>query len=232
MKINFKNLLFLTNLTKRLVVFNNKENSFMNKIKCTLLIFIFTITTFYGQNTKRETSIGFHYGFGNEIKNSNYIYTNHYYKAQLCYLVKETNHFKYELVLQPELNFATHQLLNLYFVTPEESNYIEKREKFTKLKDIKEYALGIGFCVRKPISKIASIYILASVGPMITDTETERLSKGFAFSDVLALGFSLKVDKVMFDVRPSLRHISNAQLQSSNAGFNTSNIEFGMSLAL
>ena len=232
LKINFKNLLFLTNLTKRLVVFNNKENSFMNKIKCTLLIFIFTITTFYGQNTKRETSIGFHYGFGNEIKNSNYTYTNHYYKAQLCYLVKETNHFKYELVLQPELNFATHQLLNLYFVTPEESNYIEKREKFTKLKDIKEYALGIGLCVRKPISKIASVYVLASIGPMITDTETERLSKGFAFSDVLALGFSLKVDKVLFDIRPSLRHISNAQLQSSNAGFNTKNIEFGLSLIL
>ena len=204
----------------------------MNKIKFTLLIFIFSITTFYGQNTKRETSIGFHYGFGNEIKNSNYTYTNHYYKAQLCYLVKETNHFKYELVLQPELNFATHQLLNLYFVTPEESNYIEKREKFTKLKDIKEYALGIGFCVRKPISKIASVYVLASIGPMITDTETERLSKGFAFSDVLALGFSLKVDKVLFDVRPSLRHVSNAQLQSSNAGFNTSNIEFGLSVSL
>ena len=92
--------------------------------------------------------------------------------------------------------------------------------------------MGIGLCVRKPISKIASIYILASVGPMITDTETERLSKGFAFSDVLALGLSLKVDKVMFDIRPSLRHVSNAQLQSSNAGFNTKNIEFGMSLTL
>jgi hypothetical protein len=204
----------------------------MNKIKCIALIFIFSITTFYGQNTKGETSIGFHYGFGNEIKNSNYTYTNHYYKVQVSYLIKETNHFKYELVLQPELNFATHQLLNLYFVTPEEINFEEKREKFTKLKDIKEYALGIGLCVRKPISKIASIYLLASLGPMITDTETERLSKGFAFSDVLALGFSLKVDKVIFDVRPSIRHVSNAQLQSSNAGFNTSNIEFGLSVSL
>ena len=204
----------------------------MNKIKCIVLIFIFSITTFYGQNTKGESSIGFHYGFGNEIRNSNYTYTNHYYKVEVSYLIKETNHFKYELVLQPELNFATHQLLNLYFVTPEESNYIEKREKFTKLKDIKEYALGIGLCVRKPVSKIASIYILASLGPMITDAETERLSKGFAFSDVLALGFSLKVDKVIFDVRPSLRHVSNAQLQSSNAGFNTSNIEFGLSVSL
>ena len=204
----------------------------MNKIKCIALIFIFSITTFYGQNTKGETSIGFHYGFGNEIKNKNYSYSNSYYKIQLGYVLKETKNFKYEVVVQPEINFATHQLLNLYFVTPEEPDYIEKREKFTKLKGIKEYALGIGFCVRKPISKIASVYVLASIGPMITDTETERLSKGFAFSDVLALGFSLKVDKVIFDVRPSLRHVSNAQLQSSNAGFNTKNIEFGLSLIL
>ena len=204
----------------------------MNKIKCIALIFIFSITTFYGQNTKGETSIGFHYGFGNEIKNKNYSYSNSYYKIQLGYVLKETKNFKYEIVVQPEINFATHQLLNLYFVTPEEPDYIEKREKFTKLKNIREYALGIGLCVRKPVSKIASIYLLASIGPMITDTETERLSKGFAFSDVLALGFSLKVDKVIFDVRPSLRHVSNAQLQSSNAGFNTKNIEFGMSLIL
>ena len=204
----------------------------MDNQKFFLLILMFSLTTFYGQNTKGETSIGFHYGFGNEIKNSNYTYTNHYYKLQVCYPIKETNHFKYELVLQPELNFATHQLLNLYFVKPEEPNYIEKREKYTKLKDIKEYALGIGLCVRKPISKIVSVYVLASVGPMITDTETERLSKGFAFSDVLALGLSIKVNKMVFDVRPSLRHVSNAQLQSSNAGFNTKNIEFGLSVPL
>ena len=75
----------------------------MNKIKCIALIFIFSITTFYGQNTKGETSIAFLYGFGNEIKNSNYTYTNNYYKVQVSYLIKETNHFKYELVLQPEL---------------------------------------------------------------------------------------------------------------------------------
>jgi hypothetical protein len=209
-----------------------KQIPYMGKKKFFVLILIFSSATFYSQNAKGETSIGFHYGFGNEIKNKNYSYTNSYYKIQVCYELKETKNFKYELVVQPEINFATHQLLNLYFVTPEEPNYIEKREKYTKLKDIKEYALGIGFCVRKPISKIASVYVLASIGPMITDTETERLSKGFAFSDVLALGFSLKVDKVLFDVRPSLRHVSNAQLQSSNAGFNTKNIEFGLSLIL
>ncbi len=205
---------------------------YMGKPKFFVLILMFSLATLYGQNTKGQTNIGFYYGFGNELKNSNYSYTNHYYKVQLCYLIKQTNQFKYELVIQPELNFVTHQLLNLYFVKQEEPNFEEKREKFTKLKDIKEYSLGIGLCVRKPVSKIASIYVLASIGPMITDTETERLSKGFAFSDVIALGFSLKVDKVIFDIRPSLRHVSNAGLQSSNAGFNTKNIEFGLSLIL
>lgn len=197
-----------------------------------MVFFVFCYTLFYGQNSKHKKSIGFSHGFGNEIKNRNYSYTNSYYKIQLGYVVKETKNFKYELLLQPEINFATHQLLNLYFVTPREPNYVEKREIYTKLKNIKEYALGIGLYVRTPISKWASIYALASIGPMITDTETERLSRGFAFSDVLALGISIKVDKVVFDFRPSLRHVSNGGLGSSNAGFNTKNIEFGISMSL
>ena len=195
-------------------------------------VFIFSAATFYGQNMNKETRIGFGYGFGNEIKNRNYSYSNSYYKLQIYHLVKETQNFKYELVIQPEINFATHQLLNLYFVTPDEENYLEKREKFTKLKNIREYAFGIGLCVRTPISEWASIYALGSIGPMITDTETERLSKGFAFSDVLAIGLSMKVDNLLFDLRPSLRHISNAGLSNSNAGFNTKNIEFGISISL
>jgi hypothetical protein len=186
----------------------------------------------YGQKTKHEKSVGFSYGYGNEIKNTNYSYSNSYYKLQLGYVLKETKNFQYELLLQPEINFATHQLLNFYFVTPEDSDYIEKRERFTKLKKLNEYALGVGLRIRKSWSKSLGTYFLASVGPMIIDTETERLSKGFAFSDVLALGVTFKMDKIEFDIRPSLRHISNAGLQGSNAGFNTSNVEFGVSFPL
>lgn len=204
----------------------------MNKKVFFSLILLFSFSTFYAQNKKLELALGFNYGFGSEIKNSDYTYTNNYYKLQFYYVIHETKNFKFELLLQPELNFATHQLLNLYFVTPEEQNYLEKREIFTKLKDIKEYALGVGFIIRKPISKTVSVYILGSVGPMITDTETERLSKGFAFSDVLSLGISLKIHKVTFDIRPNSRHISNAGIQKSNAGFNTRNIEFGFSFPL
>lgn len=197
-----------------------------------LLLFLQIPTVFQAQEKKHPMAIGVHYGFGDELKNSNYTYTNQYIKGQLYYTLKTTKNFSFEVLLQPEINFATHQLLNLYFVTPDEPDFEEKRERYTKLKDIREYALNVGFIVRKSITKNFSIYALGSVGPMFTDTETERLSKGFVFSDVLALGFSLKTGKAVLDLRPNVRHTSNAGLQNSNAGFNTLNIEFGVSFPL
>jgi hypothetical protein len=204
-----------------------------NFYSMTKKIFILGLLVFYcipcqAQDLKQLKSIGFFYGFGHEIKNRNYRYANNYYKFQLGYELKETKNFKYELFIQPEINFATHQLLNLYFVTPEDPNYLEKRERFTQVKQIKEYILGFGLCVRKPISKRASVYGLLSIGPAIVNKETERLSKGFTFADVLALGFAMKVNKFVLDFRPSFRHISNGGLGKSNAGFNSGTIEFGI----
>ena len=197
-----------------------------------IAIVICSSIPFYAQDDDNRVEFGFAYGLGNEFKNRNYTYTNQYFKLQLYYRIKDTKSFKYEFVLQPELNLATHQLLNLYFVKPDELDYIAKREQYTKLKNVKEYVLNIGFMVRKPIFKSASIYVLGSVGPMITDTETERLSKGFAFADVLALGFTFKYNKVIFDVRPNIRHVSNAGLQNTNSGYNTKNIDFGFLFTL
>jgi Lipid A 3-O-deacylase (PagL) len=196
------------------------------------LFFIFINSILLAQDKKPSFNLGFHYGFGNEFKNADYTYSNHYYKLQLYYTINKPKFFEYQILIQPEINFASHQLLNLYFVQPSDPDYLEKRAKYTALKDIKEYVLNIGFIVRKPISKTTSVYVLGSIGPLITDTETERLSKGFAFSDVIALGFSLKLNKIAFDLRPNIRHVSNAGFQKSNAGFNTKNIEFGFSFPL
>ena len=184
------------------------------------------------QDVKSKLAIGFNYGFGSEFNNKDYTFTNHFYKLQLYYKLKETKHFQYEILVQPEVNFGKHQLLNFYFVKPEEPDYIEKREKYTQLKEVHEYVLNIGFLVRKPIDEKCSFYVLGSIGTMITDTETERMSNGFAFADVLAVGFSFNVNKFQFDLRPSVRHVSNAGLGSANAGYNTRNIEVGISYSL
>lgn len=116
---------------------------------CNKIFFILTVVfssmTFYAQDKTSKIELGFNYGFGSELKNDDYTYSNSYYKLHLYYTLKKTKRFKYEILLQPELNFATHQLLNPNFVQPDNPNYIEKRERYTKLKDIKEYVLNIGF---------------------------------------------------------------------------------------
>ena len=93
----------------------------------------------------------------NEFKNRNYTYTNEYFKVQLFYKVKATRNFSYEFLLQPELNFATHQLTNLYFFVPDDPDYLAKRKQFTKLKNISECVLNAGFLVRKRVLKSSSI---------------------------------------------------------------------------
>lgn len=197
-----------------------------------VLLFLLIAFNAVAQVKKDNLALGFNYGFGSEFNNRNYTFTNHFYKIELYYRVKETKNFQYEILIQPEVNFATHQLLNFYFVKPETPSYLEKREEYTKLKNIHEYVLNFGFLVRKPIGKVFSIYALGSIGPMITDTETERMSNGFAFADVLAIGFSAKVNQFRLDVRPSVRHVSNAGFNAENAGYNTKNIEIGISCCL
>ena len=174
--------------------------------------------------------MGFYYGFGSEFKNRDYTFNNQYYKVQFNYLIKETKTFKYEIVvIQPELNLAKHQLINPYFITPADPYYIEKRERFSKINNINQYVLNLGLIFRKPISKSLSLFVLGSFGPMISASETERLSKGFTISNVLALGVSCKLKRFEFDIRPNIRHVSNAGLSSPNIGFNTKNMEFGIS---
>lgn len=193
------------------------------------LVFIFISSAFYGQINKHNLSVGFYYGFGKEFKNRDYTFNNQYYKVELSYLIKETKTFKYELVIQPELNLAKHQLINPYFITPADPDYIEKRERFSKINNINQYVLNLGLILRKPISRSLSLFVLGSFGPMISASETERLSKGFAISNVLALGVSCKLKRFEFDIRPNIRHVSNAGLSSPNIGFNTKNMEFGIS---
>jgi|SRR6218665_122419 len=200
--------------------------------KIFFIALLFAAVQLKAQQINSNYRIGLSYGFGSEFNNRNYTFTNHYYKVQLYYKIKESENFQYEILVQPEVNFGKHQLLNLYFVKPETLDFEQKRIEYMQLKNVHEYALNFGFLVKKPIGRLFSCYALGSVGPMITDTETERMSKGFAFADVLAVGFTVDYDKLQFDIRPSLRHVSNAGLGSSNAGYNTRNIEFGVSYQL
>lgn len=201
-----------------------------NRRYALILLLLFSAT--YAQDGKRNISLGLYYGFGKDIKNKNYTYSSHYFKFQFCNTLRESNKMKYELLLQPQVDFVEHQLLNPYYIASDVPYYLEKREKYGKLKSIRNYSLNFGLIVSKPLSKILNVFVLASIGPMITDTETERLSKGFAFSNVLSFGVSVKIYNSIFEFRPNFNHLSNAGLQNVNNGFNSLNLEFGLNVPL
>ncbi|MDP5076564.1 MAG: acyloxyacyl hydrolase, partial [Nonlabens sp.] len=76
-------------------------------------------------------------------------------------------------------------------------------------------------------------YGLISSGPMIATTESERMAKGFAFSDVLAFGTQYQVSQsVRLDLRYAFRHNSSAGINSPNFGHNSGGLETGISFKL
>lgn len=188
----------------------------------------------YAQETEKPNryAVGLAYGTGSEFKNTDYSYTNRYVQAQFYYSLNPGKKWEYQVALQPEVNFATHRLKNYYFMTPDKPNYEQRRDEYMKLKDIREYILNVALFVRYNFTEDFSMYAMGNVGPMITDTDTERLTKGFAFCDVFAIGAAYRIGDVTIDVRPNVRHTSNAGLQDSNAGFNTRNIIFGVKMPL
>jgi hypothetical protein len=209
------------------------QQKFMpNRFFFYVLLFLGSTVLVAQEENQPFAAWGVFYGLGREIKNSNYTYTNNYYKLQLLYRLKASENMQLDLLVQPEINFATHRLLNPYFIKPHEPNFAQQIATYTKLKDIREYVLSLGMLIRKPVTESFSVYLLGSVGPMINNTETERLSKGFAFANVVGPGFSFQQGNAIFDLRCNLRHVSNARLQPINSGYNTLNVEFGISYVI
>ncbi|SNR17584.1 acyloxyacyl hydrolase [Tenacibaculum jejuense] len=204
--------------------------------KSIFLFFLFnlTITTLFSQ--ERKIYLGLNYGRATQnsfpLNDPDYDYDNQYLKVQINYPLTLKENFNFELLIEPSVYFANHQLLNEQFVLPTTENFLELREKFTKRRAFEEYALNIGILIRYNIFSKFSSYLLGSVGPMISNEDTERLKRGFAFSDILGLGFSWKQKRILFDFRLTLRHNSNLNFASPNKGHNSFGIESGISFQL
>jgi hypothetical protein len=129
-------------------------NTYYMRLKLLVLV-CFCCTGLLAQDiaTSPRLAAGLSYGFGKEAENSDYTYSNRYIQAQLYYSFNPGKQWEYLAALQPEVNFARHQLLNLYFVKPDEPGYERKREEFTKLKEVREYIINVAFCAAQPDKK-------------------------------------------------------------------------------
>lgn len=188
------------------------------------------------QDTTRNIRLGVYYAIGTQqmfpYNDNDYNYSFTGYKLQLNLPLKK-GILSYEMQIEPSVYSSHHQLLNEFYIQPEAGeDYLLQREIYTREKTIMEYALNIGLQVRYNFSNTFSLSVIASIGPMYSDTPTERLAKGFAFSDIIAIGAAYRVKNIMFEVRPGARHVSNADLKMPNAGHNAATIDFGISLFL
>lgn len=212
----------------------------MRKIKILLIIFILFSASTHAQDTipkSNKIRLGLNYGFGTQqsypFNSKDYTYDVQFYKIQINYLLNKRTKWSFEINVEPSIYINEHQLLNKYYVQPNDGDdYLEKREEFTKIKQLNEYVLNLGFLARYKLFNSFSTYILGSVGPMYSDTNTERMNAGFAFSDIIALGLSYQIKAIFIDFRYSMRHVSNANLSLPNNGYNSMNFEFGFAYQL
>lgn len=196
------------------------------------LLDLFLVQSTMCQEKIRSTGLGFSYGMGSQqvfpFMSKDYNYNTKNIKLLFNYPIRKGK-IALDLRIEPSIFLAKHQLLNEYFVQPEYGpDYLYLREVYSRQKTITEYALNIGLQLSINPEGRFSWFIMASTGPMYTDTATERLAKGFAFSDIFGFGMQYKTEHLVFEIRPGLRHVSNLDLQFPNCGHNSTAIDFGI----
>ena len=198
----------------------------MHKLIFYLILFCLSFANGQTKNNdaKKLKKLGILY---NEAKQNNILFSDKDYdyktsalKIQLFYLLKKKENWNMNLILQPQVQLAKHQLLNEQFITPDEANFELLREKFTRTKNISLYAFELGFQFQKKLSKSLSFEALLGLGAAYIDVETERLAQGFTFIENISLGFAYcsKISEIY--IGGNLGHVSNLNIKLPNSGYN------------
>jgi hypothetical protein len=176
--------------------------------------------------------IGVASGFGTVVPFGNSTYRNTVVGFKLLFNrpLGSAGRLGYELQLEPSFYAAQHRLLDpSYYSALGNPNYQAQRLQFTNGETTREYALNVGLVGRYRATDALSFFVLASTGPEYTDTGTERLAKGLAFSNIAAVGAGYRFGTVLLEVRVGLRHVSNAHTKYPNGGNNNATIDFAVS---
>jgi hypothetical protein len=162
-----------------------------------------------------------------------YTYSTKNYKLQAFYDLGNWKNIDFELIVQPQIQSLQHQLLNFFYVTPDQENFEEKTIEFMKPKAMNLYGLEFGFASKLKLTKKLDLQGTISLGFNYIDTRTERLAKGFTFTENFSLGFSHQLfEKSFLYVGTNFGHVSNLNFQKPNDGYNILGLEVGYSYQL
>ncbi len=210
----------------------------MKKIVACFLFFILSFHSFTQEKNKLTPyKIGVLFNNGtNEnfvFDDPDYTLKTKSYKAQAFYKLGNWKNLDFELIVQPQIQFSKHQLINEQYVLPSEDNYLEKREEFTQLKKMHLFGVEFGFATKKEITKKLDLQATISLGFMTINKRSERLAKGFTFIENFSLGLSYEAFKdSFFYLGSNFGHTSNLNFQLPNDGYNILGLEIGYSILL
>ena len=205
------------------------------------VIFVSMISTSFGQKSTKSiftpTKIGIQLTQGNEnsflFNDPDYFYRTNTFKLQFVYPLTQWKSFDISIIVQPQVQFIQHQLYNEQFILPEEPNYIDKRDRYTQLKNLSITALEFSIDAKKRLFKNTSLFFQFGLGLAIIDTSTERLVNGFTFLENFNLGIENSINtKTSIRLFAGVGHVSNLNFQLPNAGYNIFNIGFSFQYSL
>lgn len=210
-------------------------------MKKTFLCVLFLLISFFSfsqeKSVLKPSKVGFLYNYAT---NENFIFNDvdytlaiNTYKFQAFYNLGNWKGLHFEMIVQPQVQFLKHQLINEQFITPDQDNYLDKRAEFTRKKSMNLYALEFNFVTEKKITKQLAFRGGISLGFANIDTRSERLAKGFTFIENFTFGFSYKLyKKSALHIGTNFGHISNLNFQKPNDGYNVVGLEIGYSYTI
>lgn len=206
---------------------------------CKGITFFFLLLSFsfFAQQKRSLNKVGLQYSYATEdnflFNDKDYSYNAATYKVQLFYELGNWKSIQFEILLQPQIQYIQHQLLNSYFVLPTEENFEEKITEFTKPKNINLLGFEVGFNAKRKISNHFFIQSTIGLGVATISNRTERLAKGFTFIENAAIGFLYETkSKIGYYLGITIGHVSNFNTQKPNSGYNQLGLEIGLTYKL
>jgi hypothetical protein len=175
----------------------------------------------------------------NSAKQNNFLFSDRDYdyqtnviKAQLFYLLRKGEKWDLNLIVQPQVQFAKHQLLNPFYVSSDLPNVQELRDRFTMERNLALYQFELGFQLRTKLREQLYFESTLGLGAGYISEESERLAKGFTFIENLSVGLAHTLKFTELYLGMNVGHVSNFNTQEPNDGYNILGFEIGYRILL
>lgn len=207
-----------------------------------LLTIVFLFGSFLVFSQEKETTskklkkVGFLFNSAKQnnvlFSDKDYDYQTNVFKAQLFYSLRKGEKWDINLIVQPQVQWAKHQLLNPFYISSDLPNFQELRDRFTQERSISLYQFELGFQLRTELFNQLYFESTLGLGAGYISEESERLANGFTFIENLSVGLAYRVKSSEFYLGTNVGHVSNFDTQSPNDGYNILGFEIGYRILL